>query len=66
MRDGNGNVALKGQGTAFTVMHYAGRVSQTLTVIVIGTKGPKVLRISFKVFDILEFIILINKSWANS
>ncbi|XP_024900770.1 unconventional myosin-XVI isoform X2 [Pteropus alecto] len=26
MRDGNGNVALKGQGTAFTVMHYAGRV----------------------------------------
>uniref|UniRef100_A0A8C6RHG4 Myosin XVI n=1 Tax=Nannospalax galili TaxID=1026970 RepID=A0A8C6RHG4_NANGA len=26
MKDGNGNVALKGQGPAFTVMHYAGRV----------------------------------------
>ncbi|KAM4863888.1 unconventional myosin-XVI [Urocitellus parryii] len=25
-KDGNGNVALKGQGAAFTVMHYAGRV----------------------------------------
>lgn len=57
MRDGNGNVALKGQGTAFTVMHYAGRVSQKLTVIITGTNGPKVLRINFKVFDILEFII---------
>ncbi|XP_039082589.1 unconventional myosin-XVI [Hyaena hyaena] len=27
MKDGNGNVALKDQGTAFTVMHYAGRVT---------------------------------------
>ncbi|XP_041529922.1 unconventional myosin-XVI isoform X2 [Microtus oregoni] len=26
MKDGNGNVAFKGQGPAFTVMHYAGRV----------------------------------------
>ncbi|XP_074185618.1 unconventional myosin-XVI isoform X2 [Rhinolophus sinicus] len=26
MKDGNGNVALKDQGTAFTIMHYAGRV----------------------------------------
>ncbi|KAM7110856.1 unconventional myosin-XVI isoform 1-T1 [Molossus nigricans] len=26
IKDGNGNVALKGPGTAFTVMHYAGRV----------------------------------------
>uniref|UniRef100_A0A8C9CB59 Unconventional myosin-XVI n=1 Tax=Phocoena sinus TaxID=42100 RepID=A0A8C9CB59_PHOSS len=26
MKDGNGNLALKDQGTAFTVMHYAGRV----------------------------------------
>ncbi|XP_047410534.1 unconventional myosin-XVI isoform X3 [Sciurus carolinensis] len=26
MKDGNGNVAPKGQGAAFTVMHYAGRV----------------------------------------
>nr|XP_045001828.1 unconventional myosin-XVI isoform X2 [Jaculus jaculus] len=26
VKDGNGNVALKGQGPAFTVMHYAGRV----------------------------------------
>ncbi|XP_014637266.1 PREDICTED: unconventional myosin-XVI [Ceratotherium simum simum] len=26
MKDGNGNVTLKDQGTAFTVMHYAGRV----------------------------------------
>nr|XP_048312451.1 unconventional myosin-XVI [Myodes glareolus] len=26
MKDGNGNVAVKGQGPAFTVMHYAGRV----------------------------------------
>ncbi|XP_031194875.1 unconventional myosin-XVI isoform X3 [Mastomys coucha] len=25
-KDGNGNVAFKGQGAAFTVMHYAGRV----------------------------------------
>lgn len=57
MRDGNGNVALKGQGAAFTVMHYAGRVSQKLTAIITGTNGPKVLRINFKVFDILEFII---------
>ena len=27
VKDGNGNVAFKGQGEAFTVMHYAGRVS---------------------------------------
>ncbi|KAM9049500.1 unconventional myosin-XVI [Megaptera novaeangliae] len=27
MKDGNGNLALKDQGTAFTVMHYAGRVT---------------------------------------
>ena len=27
MKDGNGNLALKDQGTAFTIMHYAGRVS---------------------------------------
>uniref|UniRef100_A0A673UDP9 Unconventional myosin-XVI n=1 Tax=Suricata suricatta TaxID=37032 RepID=A0A673UDP9_SURSU len=27
MKDGNGNVALKDQGTAFTIMHYAGRVT---------------------------------------
>uniref|UniRef100_A0A2R9AJD2 Unconventional myosin-XVI n=1 Tax=Pan paniscus TaxID=9597 RepID=A0A2R9AJD2_PANPA len=26
MKDGNGNVALKDHGTAFTIMHYAGRV----------------------------------------
>ncbi|XP_051037931.1 unconventional myosin-XVI [Phodopus roborovskii] len=26
IKDGNGNVAFKGQGPAFTVMHYAGRV----------------------------------------
>ncbi|KAM5312126.1 unconventional myosin-XVI isoform 1-T1 [Glossophaga mutica] len=26
MKDGNGNVTLKDQGTAFTIMHYAGRV----------------------------------------
>nr|XP_012607389.1 unconventional myosin-XVI isoform X2 [Microcebus murinus] len=26
IKDGNGNVALKDQGTAFTIMHYAGRV----------------------------------------
>ncbi|KAM6180423.1 unconventional myosin-XVI [Erethizon dorsatum] len=26
MKDGNGNVALRGAGSAFTVMHYAGRV----------------------------------------
>ncbi|XP_066236665.1 unconventional myosin-XVI isoform X1 [Saccopteryx leptura] len=26
VKDGNGNVALKDQGTAFTIMHYAGRV----------------------------------------
>ncbi|XP_048197054.1 unconventional myosin-XVI [Perognathus longimembris pacificus] len=26
VKDGNGNVALRGLGTAFTVMHYAGRV----------------------------------------
>ncbi|XP_057563423.1 unconventional myosin-XVI [Hippopotamus amphibius kiboko] len=26
MKDGNGNLALRDQGTAFTVMHYAGRV----------------------------------------
>ncbi|XP_034376254.2 unconventional myosin-XVI isoform X1 [Arvicanthis niloticus] len=26
VKDGNGNVAFKGQGAAFTVMHYAGRV----------------------------------------
>ncbi|XP_030876110.1 unconventional myosin-XVI-like, partial [Leptonychotes weddellii] len=26
MKDGNGNMALKDQGTAFTTMHYAGRV----------------------------------------
>ncbi|XP_016059297.1 PREDICTED: unconventional myosin-XVI-like, partial [Miniopterus natalensis] len=27
IKDGNGNVALKDQGTAFTIMHYAGRVT---------------------------------------
>ncbi|XP_021570858.1 unconventional myosin-XVI [Carlito syrichta] len=27
VKDGNGNVALKGQGTTFTIMHYAGRVT---------------------------------------
>lgn len=29
-KDGNGNVALKDPGTAFTVMHYAGRVSEAV------------------------------------
>lgn len=27
VKDGNGNLAVKDQGAAFTVMHYAGRVS---------------------------------------
>lgn len=31
IKDGNGNVALKDQGTAFTIMHYAGRVSSKLS-----------------------------------
>ncbi|XP_051025447.1 LOW QUALITY PROTEIN: unconventional myosin-XVI [Acomys russatus] len=30
VKDGNGNVAFKGQGPAFTVMHYAGRVTYEL------------------------------------
>ncbi|CAH6787024.1 Myo16 [Phodopus roborovskii] len=33
IKDGNGNVAFKGQGPAFTVMHYAGRVTSENVVI---------------------------------
>lgn len=33
VKDGNGNVALKDHGTAFTIMHYAGRVSGQNCVI---------------------------------
>ncbi|XP_067890237.1 unconventional myosin-XVI isoform X2 [Heterodontus francisci] len=31
MKDGNGNIPLKDQGSAFTIMHYAGRVTYDLT-----------------------------------
>uniref|UniRef100_A0A286XUV3 Myosin XVI n=1 Tax=Cavia porcellus TaxID=10141 RepID=A0A286XUV3_CAVPO len=31
MKDGNGNLALRGTGSAFTVMHYAGRVMYEIT-----------------------------------
>lgn len=36
VKDGNGNVALKDPGSAFTVMHYAGRVSEGNPAIAAG------------------------------
>ena len=43
VKDGNGNVAFKGQGAAFTVMHYAGRVSgrRRPTRCALWTDAPK-------------------------